>query len=188
MAYKLTRVDGLAAVPPSSAKSLPNDVREVVDAELATFREAGWRFVATPDRTGTDTPPTASPALPAANADAPEPSRRRGSPRPPDAASDDIAAIPLRAVYRDAAGNLVIDGASIAVKFSPALDAAHVDAFLATNGLQIRRRLGFVPNAYEVTVAEPGPSTSLVDLAEVLEHEADVEYAEPQTVEKISHR
>lgn len=88
-----------------------------------------------------------------------------------------------RAVYRDADGQVKIDGGALNVRLQPDVERAEIDGLLDRHGLVVRRELGFAPNLFLVSSA--GASMDSVSLAQVLTSESVVLYAEPVLIEKI---
>ena len=177
----LKPIKGVFAISPSQvefAEEVVANNLELTGEELDTFRESGWRFIATVD--------------PASLAQDPDAARIE-----PVSADEDKMPAPAaklqkpthcRSVYRDSAGHVVIEGGSLVVKFRPSVAISSIESVLDTCGLRIKRRLGFVENGYEVQPVELDPGTDLLELSNHLTRLGDVEYAEPATIEAIVER
>lgn len=175
----LKRIKGVLAIPPQSSRAAPGVAgsRELAGDQLEAFRKSGWRFVATDEF---DT------AEGKAGADgfqelAPE----HGSSAA--AHAGDLPARPRR-VYRNPDGRVVIEGASMVVKFQPDTKWDQVVTLLEAHGLEIRSELGFVRNGYRVGPRDADSDADLLEAAERLQAEEPVEYAEPSRVESFESR
>ena len=100
----------------------------------------------------------------------------------PDAADAD-----RRAVYVGESGKLYIDGRRLTVRFAPSMSPQRISKMLGEHGLIVERRLGFAPNSYIVSLAGESGS-DIVELANEMSQEPDVDYATPSFLEAIGAR
>ena len=176
----LKPIKGVVAIPPSEASVAGrlSGNKELIGEQLDAFREAGWRFILTADAATLAEDPTAARFH---EVEIPDNAQETTSPTSQES-------LHPRTVYRDSAGQVVIEGAAIVVKFLESLDSKRVQSLLDKHGVSIKRRLGFVPNGFQVTPTASDSRVNLLDIATRLGQEDDVEYAEPATVEVMKKR
>ncbi len=179
MKLKLEQLKGVAAIPPGSAERGTKGGPELISKDLETFRKAGWRFVKT-DEYDPDDPELALAHLTEVPREAEQPAQIEESLSAPQAPN-------LRRVYRNAAGQLVIEGSSIVAKFQPSVPHPRVVELLDAYGLEVQSRLGFVKNGFQVRLKQSNEQ-DLVEIADRLDEEPDIDYAEPVTIERIETR
>src|SRR5262245_55350031 len=92
-----------------------------------------------------------------------------------------------RAVYVDDSGKLFIDGRRLTIRFSAGTSQQEISRRLGAHGLVMERKLGFAPNSYIVSAAGQSGS-DIVELANEISQDPDVDYATPSFVEAIGGR
>lgn len=175
----LKKVKGVVAIPPEAERTpqqMPS-ARKLSGEQLEAFQRAGWTFVATEefDPSQADSDPDVLEGI-TCESDG-EPVR-----------SEAMSSIHPRRVYRNAAGNIVIEGASLVVKFIADISRERIQELLAEFGLEVQRALPFAGNGYKVRPSSEAASNDLVETADRLQARPEVEYAEPANVEAFEPR
>jgi subtilisin family serine protease len=116
--------------------------------------------------------------------------RRAGWLIVPEAQSDDVAGAAAGGesapVFRDRSQNRLLIGTKrLAVKFRATASAEEAASKLASAGVTILRTLGFTKNLFQV---ETGPGQDAFEVAEKLQADPAVEYAEPEMIEHLPSR
>ncbi|MGE0423668.1 MAG: hypothetical protein AB7O88_15470 [Reyranellaceae bacterium] len=139
-------------------------------------------------------------ALPPDAASAPEAAVAKADIASPDAAAlqsagwefvhaDPAVTMNCRAVYQESGGRLLIDGRGMTVRFRPNASETQIHETLSAHGLAMTRKLGFAPNLFEVSLADPdAPGSDIVKLANEVGNEPAVDYASPSFIQAISGR
>ena len=103
--------------------------------------------------------------------------------------ADPAMTMNCRAVYQESSGRILIDGRGMTVRFRPDASETQIDKTLSDHGLEKTRKLGFAPNLFEVSVADPAaPGSDIVELANDVGNEPVVDYASPSFIQAISGR
>jgi len=94
----------------------------------------------------------------------------------------------LRAVFRDRAGHLSIEGATVVVRFDDDAGDQQIDEVLRRHHLAVRRPMRFVPKGFQVVFEGRPAKGQLMRISEELEKLDCVRYADPDFVEEIGQR
>ncbi len=85
-------------------------------------------------------------------------------------------------VVRDQKGQIKIVAPSMNVKFRPGTSQKYVSELLTSEGLEVRRKVGFAPNSYLVT------GEDVLGKANRLSANGAIEWATPTTIEELGGR
>jgi hypothetical protein len=94
----------------------------------------------------------------------------------------------LRAVYRDKAGHVSIEGATVVVRFDDDAAKEQIDEVLRSHKLTVRRPIAFVPKGFQVAFEGRPAKGQLLRISKELEKLDCVRYADPDFVEELGPR
>ncbi|MEM7077522.1 MAG: hypothetical protein AAF513_02735 [Pseudomonadota bacterium] len=93
-----------------------------------------------------------------------------------------------RRVYATKAGEVMIEGSSMTVKFADDVSQTNAQAVLSSYGLEVKRSLGFMNNGFQGTRSAESADLNMVEAASRLDENPQVEFAEPGMIEPMANR
>jgi hypothetical protein len=101
---------------------------------------------------------------------------------------DDVDHPGLRAVFRDSAGHLSIEGATVVIRFDDDADEGQINEVLRRHRLAVRRQVTFLPKGYQVIPEQRPAKGQLLRISAELEKLDCVRYADPDFIEELGAR